>query len=55
MFDVASSSAAITSAYADIGVLILVVVTAVLAAWAGLVGLGFAIRKATAKVTGRKF
>lgn len=55
MFTEASSSAAITAAYGDIGTLVAVVIAAVLGGWAALVGLGFAVRKATAKVTGRKF
>jgi len=55
MYDVASSSAALTSAYGDIGVLIALTVTTVIAAWAALVGLGFGKRKATHYVTGKKF
>jgi len=55
MWDTASTTAALTDAYASIGVVILAVVTAVLAAWAGLVGLGFGKRKATKYVTGKKF
>jgi len=55
MWNEASSSAAITSAFSDIGLLIALAVATVLAAWAGLVGLGFGIRKATKHVTGKKF
>jgi len=55
MWDTASSTAAINTAYAAIGVLIALSITAVLAAWAGLTGLGFAKRKATKYVTGKKF
>jgi len=55
MFDEASSSAALASAFGDIGSLIAIVVAAVLAGWAALVGLGFGVRKATSKVTGKKF
>jgi len=55
MWDAASTSAALTVAYTAIGTVILVVITAVLAAWAGMISLGFGTRKATKYVTGRKF
>jgi len=55
MYDVASSSAALTGAYASIGTLIALAVTAVIGAWAALVGLGFGKRKATHYITGKKF
>jgi len=55
MFSAASSSAAMTTAFADIGLGIAVAVAAVLVAWAGLTSLSFAIRKAKRYVTGGKF
>lgn len=55
MWDAASTTAALNTSFADIGTVLLVAITAILAAWAGLVGLGFGIRKATSKVTGKKF
>jgi len=55
IYSAASSSAQISTTYADLGVLVGVVIVGVLAAWAALVGLRFAIRKATHYVTGRKF
>lgn len=55
MWDSASTTAALASGYAAIGIAILATVTAVIAAWAGLVGLGFGKRKATKYVTGKKF
>jgi len=55
MWDAASTTAALTTSFASIGTVLIYAIGAVLAAWAGLVGLGFGIRKATAKVTGRKF
>jgi len=55
MWDTASTTAVLTTAYTAIGTVILLTVTAVLAAWAGLIGLGFGKRKATKYVTGKKF
>jgi len=55
MWDVASSSAALTTAYANIGVLFGVAIAAILAAWASLTGLGFGLRKAKRYVTGKHF
>lgn len=55
MWDAASTTAALSTGYAAIGVVLLAAITAVVAAWAGLVGLGFGKRKATQYVTGKKF
>jgi len=55
MWPVASSSAALTQAFGDIGVLFLLAITAILAAWASLTGLGFGLRKAKKYVTGKHF
>jgi len=55
MFPIASSTDLISSTAADIGVGLLVVLGVVLAAWAGLIALGYFTRKTTKKVTGSKF
>lgn len=55
MWDSASTTAALTSAFSAIGVGIALTISAVIAAWAGLVGLGFGKKKATKYVTGKKF
>lgn len=55
MWDVASTTAALSSAYSDIGVIFAVAIAAILAAWAALVGLGYGIRKARKYVTGKHF
>jgi len=55
MFTAASSSAALTSAFTDVGIVIAIAIAAVLAAWAGLTGLGFGLRKAKKYVTGKHF
>jgi len=55
MWDVASSTAALNTVYADIGTIFAVAIAAILLAWASLVGLGFGIRKAKKYVTGRHF
>lgn len=55
MWNATSSTAALTDAFANIGIVIAVAVAAVLIAWAGLIGLGFGIRKAKQYVTGKKF
>jgi len=55
MWDAASTTAALSAAYADIGTILAVAITAIIAAWAALVGLNFGKRKATKYVTGKKF
>jgi len=55
MWDVASSTSALTTAFGNIGVIFAVAITAILVAWAALVGLGFGLRKAKKYVTGRHF
>jgi len=55
MWDTASTTAALTSAYASIGTILALAIAAIIGAWAALVGLGFGKRKATKYVTGRKF
>jgi len=55
MFPIASSTALITDTASDIGVGLLAVLGIVLAAWAGLVALGYFTRKTTKKVTGHKY
>jgi len=55
MYSIASSSADLTTAFSNVGILIAVAVAAVLIAWAALTGLGFGLRKAKKYVTGRHF
>jgi len=55
MFDVASSTSALTTAFGQIGVILTLSIAAVLTAWAALTGLGFGLRKAKKYVTGRHF
>lgn len=55
MWDAASTTAALSTSYADIGTIFAVAILAILAAWAGLTGLGFGLRKAKKYVTGRHF
>jgi len=55
MYTVASSSASITQLMTDSGTLIAVVLGFVLAGAIALVGLGFAWRHLTKRITGKKF
>jgi ABC-type dipeptide/oligopeptide/nickel transport system permease subunit len=55
MYDIASSTAQISATAANLGVAIALVIGIVLGSWAALVGLGYFIRKAQSKVTGKKF
>lgn len=55
MWDATSTTAALTTAYGDIGTILAVAVAAVVGALVALLGLGFGIRKARHYVTGRKF
>jgi len=55
MYDVASSSAALTAFYADAGTLIALAVGVVLGALAALLGLGWGIRTLKKHITGKKF
>jgi len=55
MWDAASSTAALTTSFSNVGVVLAVAIAAILLAWAGLVGLGFGIRKAKKYVTGKHF
>jgi len=55
MWDVASSTAALTTAFTNIGTIFAVAIAAILVAWAGLVGLGFGLRKAKQYITGKHF
>jgi len=55
MFPVASSTDALNTAFANIGVIFAVAIGAILIAWASLTGLGFGLRKAKKYVTGRHF
>jgi len=55
MFPIASTTALITSTSADLGVGIAATLAVILAAWAALHALGYFTRKASNKVTGKKF
>lgn len=55
MYSIASSTADLTTAFSNVGILIALAVGTVLVAWASLIGLGFGTRKATKHVTGKRF
>jgi len=55
MWIAASTTAALNTAYSDIGTILVVAIAAIIAAWAALIGLGFGKRKAARYVTGKKF
>jgi len=55
MYGVASSSADLTTAFTNIGILLAVSISAVLLAWAALTGLGFGLRKVKKYITGKHF
>jgi len=55
IFATTTAVSVVTGAYSDLAIMVALVIGGVIAAWAGLVGLGFAKRKATHHVTGRKF
>jgi hypothetical protein len=55
MWTIASTSAMLTSMFADIGTVLGIVITAVLSTAIALVGLGFGWRHLKKYVTGKKF
>jgi len=55
MWDAASTTAALSSAYSDIGLIFAVAITAILGAWAALHGLGYGVRKASRHAVGKAF
>jgi len=55
MYSIASSSATLTTAFADTGTLVALVLAAVVAGVIALMGLGFGIRHLRKYITGRKF
>jgi len=55
MWDAASTTAALSSAYGDIGIIFAVAIAAILGAWAALHGLGYGIRKASRHAVGKAF
>jgi len=55
MWEAASTTAALTTAYASIGVIFAVAIAAILGAWAALHGLGYGIRKAKKHAVGKAF
>lgn len=55
MYSTTTALALQASTFADIGLLLVASVAAIIGAWAALVGLGFAKRHAQKYITGRKF
>jgi len=55
MYSVASTSADLSTFFSNIGTTLGVTIAAVLVGMAALIGLGFAVRHITRKVTGKKF
>jgi len=55
MWTVASTTAVITDMYSDVGTVLVLVITAVLATAIAMIGLGFGYRKLKKYVTGGKF
>jgi len=55
MWETASTTAALSSAYSAIGVIFAAAIAAILGAWAALHGLGYGVRKATKHAVGRAF
>jgi len=55
MWDATTTVSQLTTSFADIGTIFAYAIGAILLAWAGLVGLGFGLRKARKYVTGRHF
>jgi len=53
MWDAASSTSVLSTTFVDIGTNVAIVIAAVLATWAGLMGLAFAIDKIITYVTGK--
>jgi len=55
MWDIASTTDALTTAFSNTGVILALVVGTVLVAIVALIGLGYGIRKLTKKITGGKW
>jgi len=55
MWDIASTTGALTTAYADTGTILTLVVAAILTGLIALLGLGFGVRHLKKYITGRKF
>jgi len=55
MWETASTTAALTTAYTAIGAILAVAIGAVIGAWASLTGLGYGVRKAKKHAVGGKF
>jgi len=55
MYATTTALAQISTTLSDTGLMLVAVIAAVLAAWVGLVGLGFLKRKISHYVAGRKF
>jgi len=55
MWVIASTTEALTTAFADTGTILVVVIGSVLVALVALLGLGFGVRHLRKYITGRKF
>lgn len=55
MWSVASTTSTLTSAFADTGTILAVVIAAVVVGLIALLGLGFGVRHLRKYITGRKF
>jgi len=55
MWDVASTTAALTTFYADAGTILTLVIGTILGALIALMGLGYGVRKTKKQITGGKF
>jgi len=55
IWDAASTSAQLTTAFSSTGVILLLVISTVLVAVVALLGLGFGVRHLRRYITGRKF
>jgi len=55
MWDIGSTTETLTTAYADTGTILVVVIAAIVTGLIALLGLGFGIRHLKKYITGRKF
>lgn len=55
MWDIASTTSTLTTAYSDTGTILVVVIAAVVTGLVALLGLGFGVRHLKKYITGRKF
>jgi len=55
IWDTASTTAALSTAYTALGIILAVAIGAVIGAWASLRGLGYGVRKAQKHAVGKAF